>query len=152
MFTPLFTPKGQHSLLFIRMEGRTKEFHLQGITSPLRDKVHSWGQSRPGVESLPLGAKLRMGLRMLSTTSQIDSCDEAHKSENCLCVFFDFCLLRLHFLLLDWAGLHLYMHTRVCTCIHGYVHAYMGMSMYTWVCTCIHGYVHTCKYVFAKVS
>jgi apolipoprotein N-acyltransferase len=34
------------------------------------------------------------------------------------------------------------MHTRVCTCIHGYVHAYMGMSMYTWVCTCIQGYVH----------
>jgi hypothetical protein len=55
MFAPLFTPRGEPSLLFRRMEGQTENFTVQEITSPLADKVHSWGQS------LPLGAKLKNG-------------------------------------------------------------------------------------------
>jgi hypothetical protein len=30
MFTPSFTPRGQHSLLFRRMEGRTENFTPRG--------------------------------------------------------------------------------------------------------------------------
>jgi hypothetical protein len=44
-FTPSFTPRsppGVNTLLFRRMEGQT-EFHTQGITSPLGDKIHPWG-------------------------------------------------------------------------------------------------------------
>jgi hypothetical protein len=50
MFTTPFTPRGEHSLrLTRRMEGHT-EFHPRG-------------QLRPWGHSLPLGVKLRMGLR-----------------------------------------------------------------------------------------
>jgi hypothetical protein len=45
MFTPSFIPKGEHSLLFSRMVGRTENF------TP-------GGQLRPGIQSFPLGAKL----------------------------------------------------------------------------------------------
>jgi hypothetical protein len=37
MFTPSFTPRGEHSLLFRRMEGRTENFALRGQTLPLGD-------------------------------------------------------------------------------------------------------------------
>jgi hypothetical protein len=47
MFAPSFTPRGKHSLLFRRMEGRTENFTPRG-------QLHPWGQS------LPLGAKLRI--------------------------------------------------------------------------------------------
>jgi hypothetical protein len=51
MFTPSFTPRGVHSLQFRRMEGRTENF------TP-GDKFSTGGQS------LPIGVKLRLGLRM----------------------------------------------------------------------------------------
>jgi hypothetical protein len=38
MFTPSFTPRGEHSLLFRRMEGRTENFTPRGHNSPLGDK------------------------------------------------------------------------------------------------------------------
>jgi hypothetical protein len=47
-FTPSFTPRGEHSLLFRRMEGEQR-------ISPPGDNF-TWGQS------LPLGDQLRMGL------------------------------------------------------------------------------------------
>jgi hypothetical protein len=49
MSTPSFTSRGEHSLVFRRMEGWTENFTPRG-------QLHPWGQS------LPLGAKLRMGL------------------------------------------------------------------------------------------
>jgi hypothetical protein len=62
MFTPLFTPRGEHDLLFSRMEGQTENL-------PPGDNFTSKGQSSflgdnftPGGQSLPLRAKLRMGL------------------------------------------------------------------------------------------
>jgi hypothetical protein len=55
MFTPLFTPRGEHSLLFRRMEGRTENFTPREQNSPLGDNF------APGGQSLPLGAELRMG-------------------------------------------------------------------------------------------
>jgi hypothetical protein len=51
MFTPLFTPRGEHSLLFRRMEERTENFTPRGQNSPLGDKIHPWGTTSP------LGAK-----------------------------------------------------------------------------------------------
>jgi hypothetical protein len=68
----MFTPSlwGEHSLLFRRMEGRTENFTLgdnfipRGQNSPLGDKFTPGGQIHPWGQSLPLGAKLRMGLRM----------------------------------------------------------------------------------------
>jgi hypothetical protein len=45
MFTPSFTPRGEHSLLVRRMEGRTENFIPQGITTPPGDTVHPWGTS-----------------------------------------------------------------------------------------------------------
>jgi hypothetical protein len=58
MFIPLFTPRGEYSLLFRRMEGRTENFTPWGQNSPLGDNFAHGGQS------FPLEAKLRMGLRM----------------------------------------------------------------------------------------
>jgi hypothetical protein len=55
-FTPLFTPRGEHSLLFRRMEGRTDNFTPRGQT-------HPWGTTSPlGVKVCPPEVKLRMGL------------------------------------------------------------------------------------------
>jgi hypothetical protein len=60
MFTPSFTPGSEHSLLFKRMEGQAMNFNP---TSTQGDKIHPWGTTSPwGSQSLPLGAKLRMGL------------------------------------------------------------------------------------------
>jgi hypothetical protein len=42
-----------------------------GKTSPQGDKVPSWGQLRPWCQSLPLGAKLRMGLRCVIRESRV---------------------------------------------------------------------------------
>jgi hypothetical protein len=46
-FTPLFTPRAEHSLMFRGMKVRTEGFHPWGITSPLGDKVHPWGPTSP---------------------------------------------------------------------------------------------------------
>jgi hypothetical protein len=54
MFTPSFTPRGQHSTVRTN-RGANKELHPQGITSHLGDKIHPWGTTSP----LGLGAKLR---------------------------------------------------------------------------------------------
>jgi hypothetical protein len=54
MFTPLFTPRGEHSLLLRRMEGRTENFtpkgklHPQGTTSPLGAKFSPRGAVKNG--------------------------------------------------------------------------------------------------------
>jgi hypothetical protein len=62
MFTPLFTPRGEHSLLYrtlttVYKNGvANKEFHPQGITSPLGDKNHNWETTSPlGVKGCPWG-------------------------------------------------------------------------------------------------
>jgi hypothetical protein len=55
MFIPSFTPRGEHSLLFRRMEGQTENFTPEG-------QIRPWGKS------LPLGAKLTMGLSTPSST------------------------------------------------------------------------------------
>jgi hypothetical protein len=52
MFTPSFTPRGEHTILFIRMEVRTENFTPRGQNSPLGTA------SPPGSKF----AKLRMGL------------------------------------------------------------------------------------------
>jgi hypothetical protein len=62
MFTLSFTPRGGHSLLFRRMEGQTENFHNQGITSLLGDKVHPWGATSPLEVKVPPRVKLKMGL------------------------------------------------------------------------------------------
>jgi hypothetical protein len=41
MFTPSFTPRGEHSLL--KNGGANREFHPQGIASLPGDKIHPWG-------------------------------------------------------------------------------------------------------------
>jgi hypothetical protein len=62
MLTPSLTPRGEHSLLFRRLEGQTENFTPgdnftpRGQSSPLGDNLP------PGGQSLPIGAKLRMGL------------------------------------------------------------------------------------------
>jgi hypothetical protein len=56
IFTPLFTPRGEHSLLFRRMGGCTENFNLRGQNSLLGDNF------APRVKVCPLGAKLRMCL------------------------------------------------------------------------------------------
>jgi hypothetical protein len=53
--SPLRSSPGVNTLLLRRMAGANREFHPQGITAPLGDNF------APGVQSLPLGAKLRMG-------------------------------------------------------------------------------------------
>jgi hypothetical protein len=62
MFTPSFTPKGDHSLLFRVMEGRTYNFIPRELLHPQGTKFNLGGQLRPWGQSLPPGAKLRMGL------------------------------------------------------------------------------------------
>jgi hypothetical protein len=48
MFTPSFTPRGEHSLLFRRMEGRSENFTPRGFLQPyIGHKVHSWGTTSP---------------------------------------------------------------------------------------------------------
>jgi hypothetical protein len=49
MFTPSFTPRGEHFLLFRRMEGRTENLISppQGIMSPQGTKFSPWGQLCP---------------------------------------------------------------------------------------------------------
>jgi hypothetical protein len=50
MFTPLFTPKGEHSILFIRMEGQTENYTPpQGITSPRGTKFTPRGKVKNGL-------------------------------------------------------------------------------------------------------
>jgi hypothetical protein len=43
LFTPSFTPRGEHSLMFRRTKGQTEGLHPWGITSLLGDKFHPWG-------------------------------------------------------------------------------------------------------------
>jgi hypothetical protein len=57
-FTPSFSPRGEHSLMFRRMEGQT-EFHPPG------DNFTPRGQNSLLGPTLPLEVKLRMGLRAL---------------------------------------------------------------------------------------
>jgi hypothetical protein len=56
MFTPLFTPGVEHSLLFRRMERRTENFTPRGQSSPLGST------STLGSKFAPFGAKFGMGL------------------------------------------------------------------------------------------
>jgi hypothetical protein len=52
MSTPSFTPKGEPSQLFRRMEGQTENFTPRGQNSPLGDKF------APGVNICPYGWSL----------------------------------------------------------------------------------------------
>jgi hypothetical protein len=65
IFTPSFTPRGEHSLLFRRMEGRT-ETSPQVINSPLGDKVHYGGLLHLLGSKFAPREKLRMVLRVLN--------------------------------------------------------------------------------------
>jgi hypothetical protein len=47
MFTSLFTPRGEHSRMFRRMEGRTENFTPRGQNSPQGTKFTPGGQIRP---------------------------------------------------------------------------------------------------------
>jgi hypothetical protein len=46
MFTPSFTPRGEHSLLFRRMEGQPESFTPRDNFTPW-DKVHHWRTTSP---------------------------------------------------------------------------------------------------------
>jgi hypothetical protein len=55
MFTPSFIPRGEHSLLFRRMEGQTENFTCG-------DKIHPWGTKfTPEGENSPLGDNFARG-------------------------------------------------------------------------------------------
>jgi hypothetical protein len=55
IFTPSFTPSGEHSLLFKRMEGQTVNFTPRDNFTP-GVKIHSWGTTSPlGVKFAPRG-------------------------------------------------------------------------------------------------
>jgi hypothetical protein len=66
MFTLSFTPRGEYSLLFRRMEGRTENFTPGDNLTPRGQNSSLVDNFAPGGQSLPLGAKLRMGRRIQS--------------------------------------------------------------------------------------
>jgi hypothetical protein len=72
MFTPLFTPRGEHSLGTTYLE----EWRGEQIISPQGTKFTPGGQLRPLGQSLPLGAKLRMGLCIVMALNL----DQAHEN------------------------------------------------------------------------
>jgi hypothetical protein len=53
---------GEHSLLFIRIEGQTEKFTSRGITSPLGDKIHPWGTTSLGGGEFANVGEVRIGL------------------------------------------------------------------------------------------
>jgi hypothetical protein len=62
MFTPSFTPRGEPSLLFRRMEV-TQIISPPGDNFTPRGQISPMGENfAPGVKVCLLGAKLRMGL------------------------------------------------------------------------------------------
>jgi hypothetical protein len=71
MFTPSFTPgpRGEHYLLFRRMEGLTR-ISPQGITSPTSpgDKIHPWGTISPRGSKFVLRVKVKNGPLSALTT------------------------------------------------------------------------------------
>jgi hypothetical protein len=46
-FTPSFTPRGEHPVLFRRMEGRTEIFTPPGDNFTPRGLIHPWGTTSP---------------------------------------------------------------------------------------------------------
>jgi hypothetical protein len=78
MFLPSFTPRGEHSLLFRRMEGQTENF-TPGENFTLGGEIHPWGTTSPPRDKafLPIGAKLRRGLSAtdidLTSFTKLDS-------------------------------------------------------------------------------
>jgi hypothetical protein len=64
----MFTPRGKHSLLFRRMEGQTENFTPGDNFNPRGLNSHLGDNFAPEGQSLPLGAKLRMGLCALEST------------------------------------------------------------------------------------
>jgi hypothetical protein len=53
---PFVPPRGEHSFIVWKNGGANREFHLQGITSPLGDKFTPAGQLRPwGLKLAPRG-------------------------------------------------------------------------------------------------
>jgi hypothetical protein len=55
MFTPLFIPRCEHSLMFRKIEGRTDKVHPWRLTSPQLDKDHPWGHHPLGSHCAPRG-------------------------------------------------------------------------------------------------
>jgi hypothetical protein len=56
MFTPSFTPMGEHSLLFRKMEGQTENFTPRGQISTLGSKFAPRGE----VKNVPLGNQMSL--------------------------------------------------------------------------------------------
>jgi hypothetical protein len=55
MYTPSFTPRGDHTWLFRRMEGQTENFTPRDNFTP-REKIHPWGTTSPlGSKFAPWG-------------------------------------------------------------------------------------------------
>jgi hypothetical protein len=55
MFTPSFTPRGEHSLLFRRMEGQTENFTPGEIFAPRGQNLPLGDNFAPGVKVCPRG-------------------------------------------------------------------------------------------------
>jgi hypothetical protein len=68
MFTPSFTPRGEHSLFFKELRGK-QIISPRGNNFTPGGQLHPWGTTSPlGVKVCPyIGEKLRMGLRTLCT-------------------------------------------------------------------------------------
>jgi hypothetical protein len=74
MFTPSFTPKGEHPTVYLEeWRGKQRISHPgkttpRGETSPTGDKIHPWGTTSLLESKLAPGAKLRMDLCFNLTT------------------------------------------------------------------------------------
>jgi hypothetical protein len=83
MFTPLFTPRGEHSLQFRRMEGRTENFTPggnfthRGQNSPLRDNFAPRGQSLSSGVKYIMGLRSQSYVRLLNFQLQCQRCSKA---------------------------------------------------------------------------
>jgi hypothetical protein len=66
MLTPSFSPRGEHSLLFIGMEVQKKIFTPRDTVTPRGQNSTLGDNFVPGGQSLLLGAKLTTGLCWLS--------------------------------------------------------------------------------------
>jgi hypothetical protein len=111
MFTPSFTPRCEHSLLFRKMEEWTEGLQLKGINLPKGFVVHPWGstftlganftpgcQLNPWVPTSPLGANLKTGLWTNSTKVRIECHDfEVPKSSSTSIDVIIICRLNLRF-------------------------------------------------------
>jgi hypothetical protein len=69
MFTPSFTPRDKHALLFRRMEGQTENFTPRRQTSSLRAKFTPRGEVKNGPQESKLGRETPCRIMAWSWTS-----------------------------------------------------------------------------------